>query len=438
MHIRYLAAKIINDVTDGRSLTDSLDTCLPTIPDSRDRAFVQAVCYGVCRYYTQLDVILSELLQSPMKAKDSDVHALLMVGLFQLIYMRLPDYAAVTETVNATAKLNKPWSRGFVNAIMRSYQREHARIENAIADDEEALYAHPDWWIRLTKHAWPAVWQDILHENNEHPPFALRIDTVKTSRESYLQTLQDASIEAQIIPETKSGIILTVPVPVDELPGFAEGDVFVQDGAAQLCAGLLALEDGMHVLDACAAPGGKLTHLLESANNITAVAVEKDKQRMASIHDNLTRLHLQAQCICADAADTKSWWDGKQFDRILLDAPCSASGVVRRHPDIKLLRQKSDMTVLAREQVHLLAALWPLLKPGGILLYATCSIFPQENAEVVSHFLTKHADAREIKPQVEWGIAMEAGRQILPGMHKMDGFYYALLARRSGDDTASH
>lgn len=429
-YTRYLASKVINDVTDGRSLTDCLDRCLPMMRESRDRAFVQALCYGVCRYYTQLDVILSELLQSPMKEKDSDVHALLMVGLFQLIYMRLPEYAAVTETVNATAKFDKAWSRGFVNAIMRSYLREHERIEKMIAKDDEAVYAHPDWWIRLTKNAWPTHWEDILQENNEHPPFALRVNLAKTTREAYLQTLREASLEAEPILETESGIILSEPKPVEALPGFAEGLVSVQDGAAQLCAELLLLEGGQHVLDACAAPGGKLTHILESKKNITAIAVEKDKQRLLSMNENLTRLHLQASCLCSDVADTRTWWDGKLFDRILLDAPCSASGVVRRHPDIKLLRQKNDIAVLAREQLHLLAALWPLLKPGGVLLYATCSIFPEENTQVVSTFLAQHADAQEKKIQVTWGIEMEVGRQILPGMHQMDGFYYAVLIKQ--------
>lgn len=426
-NLRYIAARVIDNVTDGRSLSDSLDNQLSNIKDSRDRAFVQAVCYGVCRFYTQLDIILSHLLQKPMNAKDSDVHALLLVGIYQLMSMRIPDYAAVTETVNATEKLKKTWARGFVNAILRNYLRERENIEKEMQTDYEALYAHPEWWIDTIKKAWPKQWRDILDANNQHPPFALRVNQQKISREEYIAKLTDHVV--QIIPETKCGIILESPIPAEELPGFYTGEISVQDGAAQLAAEILNLSPQQHVLDACAAPGGKLLHMLEIEPTLTAIAIEKDKARLASIQENLSRLNLHAEYHCADAANINTWWDKKPFDRILLDAPCSASGVVRRHPDIKLLRQLNDIKAFAKEQLHLLSSLWPLLKSNGLFLYATCSIFPEENVEVMKKFIATRDDVKEEKIQAEWGMECEIGRQILPGMHNMDGFYYALLRK---------
>lgn len=425
---RYIAATIINRVTEGRSLSDCLDQPLASMPDLRDRAFVQAVCYGVCRYYTQLDALLALLLEKPLKAKDSDIHALLLVGLFQLKYMRLPDYAAVTETVNAVAAFkSKPWARGLVNAILRRYQREQAQLDEQLAEDEEAYYAHPKWWITQIQQAWPDHWQAILEANNEHPPLSLRVNLKKISRDDYLQALQTVALDAEPIAQTHAGIRLDTPVSVEKLPGFAAGQVSVQDGAAQLCVELLSLRDGLRVLDACAAPGGKLTQILESADKVEAVAIEKDPERLHAISDNLKRLGLHAQCICADAADVSRWWDGQKFDRILIDAPCSASGVIRRHPDIKLLRQPDDLAELAKTQKRLLDALWPLLAPGGVMLYVTCSIFPQENSLVINEFLKNHPEAASPPLAVDWGIAMPVGRQVLPGMHGMDGFYFAQI-----------
>lgn len=431
-HLRYLAARIINDVTDGRSLTEALDAILQTVKDPRDRAFVQAVCYGVCRYYTRLDVLLSHLLKKPMNEKDSDIHALLLVGLYQLIDMRVPAHAAVSETVNASEKFKKPWARGLINAVLREYQRSHEQIEEEMKDDDEAVYAHPSWWILMLKKAWPEQWKEILAANNERPPFSLRVNQAHTNREEYIarltQQLPDTNV--QVISETLNGITLDPPMHAEELLGFAAGDISVQDGAAQLSAELLDLAAGQRVLDACAAPGGKLTHILEIQPNLAAcIAVEKDPARLSTIKENLLRLQQQATIICQDVANTNAWWDKEPFDRILLDAPCSASGVIRRHPDIKLLRQPTDIKALAEEQLRLLTSLWPLLKSGGKLLYATCSVFPQENVEVLKKFLAAHTEAREEKIEASWGLACDIGRQILPGMHGMDGFYFACLIK---------
>jgi 16S rRNA (cytosine967-C5)-methyltransferase len=428
INLRLIAARIIDDVTNGRSLTECLDITMPTLKDPRDRGFVQAICYGVCRFYTRLDVILSYLLQKPMNAKDSDVHALLLVGLYQIIGMRVPPHAAVAETVNATEALNKPWSRGFVNAILREYLRSQEGIEEKLKDDAEAWYAHPLWWIEAMEEACPEHFVAILEANNSHPPFVLRVNQRHHTREQYLEKLTELGIAAQSIPETSHGIILETPTAAEALPGFKAGDISVQDGAAQLAAELLKLAPGLRVLDACAAPGGKLTHIYEIEPALAIlVAVEKDKKRIPSIRENLTRLQVKAKIICAKAEDTDAWWDGELFDRILLDAPCSASGVVRRHPDIKLLRQPDDIAAMAEEQHELLAALWPLLKPGGLFLYATCSVFPQENEQVITEFLNTQPDAKEDKIEAAWGLECKSGRQILPGMHNMDGFYYARL-----------
>jgi 16S rRNA (cytosine967-C5)-methyltransferase len=430
VNLRLIAARVIDQVTEGFSLTDVLEKALSSLKEARDRAFVQAVCYGVCRFYARLDVIAGELLKKPMNAKDSDVHALIMVGLFQLIEMRVATHAAVAETVNAAKALKKPWAQGLVNAVLREYLRRQEEITQKITSDEEAQYAHSAWWISAIKKAWPTQWQDILNSNNEHPPFALRVNQKHNTPEKYITRLHAAGLQATAIPETSHGIILSSPVTTDHLPGFLAGDVSVQDGAAQLAAELLDLQKGLRVLDACAAPGGKLMHILEIEPDLSAVvAVEKDAERMDVIKENLARIQASAQCICADAAKTAKWWDEQAFDRILLDAPCSASGVIRRHPDIKLLRFPADIKAFAQTQLALLQALWPLLKTGGLFLYATCSIFPDENVNVIKQFLENHSDAHEEKLNVNWGLPCDIGRQILPGMHNMDGFYYARLRK---------
>jgi 16S rRNA (cytosine967-C5)-methyltransferase len=426
---RLVASQVINKVTNGASLADVVEPALAYFSDPRDRSFIQAVCYGVCRYYARLDYLLSQLLKKPMHEKDADVHALLLVGLYQLSEMRVPTHAAVSETVNAAALFSKkPWARGLANAILREYLRRDSELKEKIKTDPEANFAHPAWWVAAIKKSWPDQWEKILAANNEHPPFVLRANQQKISRHLYLEKLTDA----KIIPETHNGIVLALPVAVEKLPGFAAGEVTVQDGAAQLAAELLELHNEQRVLDACAAPGGKLTHIIEIKPHISeVVAIEVDQKRCAAINENLLRLHAEAKVtvLNEDVANTKKWFDGTAFDRILLDAPCSASGVIRRHPDIKLLRQPNDIKTLAKEQRRLLDALWPLLKSGGLLLYATCSIFPQENTEVLQGFLAAHPDAQEEKIDAEWGLPCAIGRQILPGMHGMDGFYYAKLKK---------
>lgn len=432
-NLREISSRIINEVSHGKSLSDCLAAVLSTnyALSPRDRAFVQAVCYGVCRYYPRLDVVLSYLLKKPMKAKDSDIHALLMVGLFQLMEMRVPSHAAVAETVAAVGGFNKLWARGLVNAVLREYLRTKQETTEKMLSDDEANYAHPAWWLRAVQTEWPKQWQAILQANNKQPPFALRINQRQFARDAYLAMLEKQGLSARLLPHTQCGIILDTAIPANELPGFLQGAISVQDGAAQLAGELLELQPGLRVLDACAAPGGKLTHVLEIEPHLAAcVALEKDAKRMELIKDNLQRLQFSAQCFCDDVRDVSHWWDGQLFDRILLDVPCSASGVVRRHPDIKLLRQPKDIPAFAEVQRQLLDSVWPLLKTNGVLLYVTCSIFSAENTEVIKYFLTKHADANLIDLPSTLGVACEVGRQILPGMDEMDGFYYAKLQKR--------
>lgn len=438
MNPRLLATHILlNVIEDQHSLSDSLAQALPKLKDPRDRAFVQALCFGVCRSYFRLDEIAKKLLQKPLKENDQDIYLLILIGLYQLIEMRLPDYAAVSETVEVAKSLKKIWAKNLINAVLRNYQRQQARFP-------QSHYSHPNWMIEKLQHDWPNDWQSILDANNQHPPLALRVNQKKLSREEYINKnlhnfetspLLEGVAEPEHrggifpIPETLSGIYLETPMDVHDIPGFMQGELSVQDGAAQLAAELLQVAPEQLVLDACAAPGGKTSHILEITNDIELIALDDDAHRLNVVKENLKRLQLSAKYICADAGDPKVWWDKKPFDRILLDAPCSAMGVIRRHPDIKLLRRASDIPNLAKEQSRLLNALWPLLKPNGLLVYATCSVFPDENEQVIQAFLEEHPEAKEEKIKAGWGVSCIVGRQILPGMHGMDGFYYACLRK---------
>lgn len=429
INLRMLAARAVYQVlTHGKSLNESLSEALSRTRDPRDQSLLQAICYGVCRWYYRLDALAHALLEKPLKLKDQDIHCLILVGLYQLTDMRIPPHAVVDETVSAAKVFKKPWATGLVNAVLRSYQRSAAELNEKMQQNLVTLYAHPQWIIDHVQKNWVLEWQSILTANNQRPPFALRVNLQQISREQYLEKLTANKMNARIIPETKAGVILEQPVDVEDLPGFLIGEVSVQDGAAQFAAELLELEPGQRVLDMCAAPGGKAAHILELESNIDLVAIDRDEKRLQDVRNNLARLQLLATCICADAGNNE-WHEGQIFDRILLDAPCTASGVIRRHPDIKILRRATDIAKLVHEQKRLLHAAWSLLKPGGLLVYATCSIFPEENVAVLQDFLSSHADAREEKIQQDWGKACAIGRQILPGMHDMDGFYFARLSR---------
>jgi 16S rRNA (cytosine967-C5)-methyltransferase len=425
---RAQAARFLAEVLRGeKSLA-----ALPAYPLSpQDRALLQELCYGVCRFYHRHDAILRQLLPKPLKAKDADVQALLHLGLYQLFCTRVPDHAAIGATVEAAATLKKPWAKGLINGVLRNAQRQRETFTRETPENPQSHYSHPQWLIDALKKAWPYHWQAILQANNQHPTFTLRVNRRQTSREAYLQRLLAAGIEAAATPFSPDGITLPQAVAVTQLPDFAEGAVSVQDEAAQLAAGLLELAPGQRVLDACCAPGGKTGHLLEREPGLDAVVgLDVEASRMGRVRDNLARLGLTATLKVADAARLEDWWDGRPFDRILLDAPCSATGVIRRHPDIKLLRRPDDIDKLAALQQQLLRALWSCLKPGGLLLYATCSILPKENEAQVAGFVAETADAQPQPLDVPWGLPLEIGRQLFPSPGGHDGFYYALLRKR--------
>ena len=428
MNTRLIAARVLTRVIqDGQSLTAALDANLPAVELSKDKAFVQALCYGVCRHYYRLDFILNELIAKPIK--DIEIKALALVGIYQLSYMRVKPYAAVSETVLATRK--KPWAKGLINALLRNFQREQEHLEQKANATNWIATSHPHWLVQKIEQDWPEHAQNILFENNQQPPMSLRVNLSRLSTEQYLQQLSTQVIKAVAVVDCPSAIIIEKPVAVELLPGFMDGLVSVQDVAAQLAAKLLDVQPGQRVLDVCAAPGGKAAHILEHQPQLKElVAVDIDSTRLLRVNDTLQRLKLAATLITGDAQAPQDWWDGQYFERILLDAPCSALGVIRRHPDIKLLRRADDIEALQALQQNILHAIWPLLAPGGLLVYATCSILKQENEQQIAAFLATHADAKEvIIEDTDWGIATIHGRQIITGTSAMDGFYYARLVK---------
>jgi 16S rRNA (cytosine967-C5)-methyltransferase len=427
LNTRLIAAKVLTSVIrDGQSLTAALNNTLGVIESDKDRAFIQALCYGVCRNFHRLDYILSQMLDKPLK--DLDVKALALIGLYQLKFMRVKSHAAVSETVLAARK--KPWAKALINALLRSYLRGQEGFEQKADNVKSALVSHPDWLIQQIEQDWPIQAQQIFQQNNEQPPMALRVNLANISQDQYLQKLRDQGIEAEAVSFCRSAILLNKPAVVDILPGFNEGWVSVQDTAAQLAAELLDVQIGHRVLDVCAAPGGKAAHILEHQPKVRElVAVDIDKLRLQRVNDNFQRLKLSAKLIVGDASKPEDWWDGQLFDRILLDVPCSALGVIRRHPDIKLLRRAEDINTLQVLQQRIMTAVWPLLAPGGIMLYATCSILKQENEQQIEAFLATNANAIEVPINADWGLVRRYGRQILTGESAMDGFYYALIRK---------
>lgn len=428
VNCRFMAFHILLEIVrDGRSFHPQLVAQRYPRVDARNQSFTVHLCFGVLRFYFVLQKALTTLLHKPLKTKDKDLELLMMVGLYQLFYTDTPQHAAINETVDAAHRV-APYAKGLVNAVLRNALREETAIKEILTHGN----SQPAWLTARWKKDWPNHWQALVAANQAHPPFVLRVNSQKVSRKDYLDALQEAHIEAKPLAQTLSGVAISEDVAIHSLPGFDEGWASVQDGSAQLAAELLQLAPAQRVLDACAAPGGKTAHMLEHVPQLQeVVAIEKDEKRVELLQSTLDRLKLTAKVICADASDTTTWWDNKPFDRILLDAPCSATGVIRRHPDIKLHRQEKDIKQLTKIQSALLLQLWPLLKPGGILLYATCSTLAVENVQQIADFLTKHPDAAELPIDASWGIAQAVGRQILPGQDGMDGFYYARLTKRS-------
>jgi 16S rRNA (cytosine967-C5)-methyltransferase len=385
----------------------------------------QEICYGVCRHYIQLQILADKLVNK--RPKELKIWLILLIGLYQLHFLRIPDYAVVKETVSLLDTIKKPWAKGLVNAVLRNFCRQQQKLMAELQNQTFFKANHPPWLVKRFKQDWPESWEKIVAENDKHPPMTLRNNVKIVSRERYLQQLNTVAIGAEPHLFAEQGIILAEPIPVEDLPGFAQGEVSVQDAAAQLAVSLLDLKPELKVLDACCAPGGKTCHMLELESSLKVIGLDVDKQRLDRVQSNLNRLHLHAVLKVADALSPQEWWDGILFDRILLDAPCSAIGVIRRHPDIKLLRSEEDISRAAILQRKLLDALWPLLAPKGILVYATCSIMMEENEYQMKQFFLDHKDAKFRSQSYPWGRETGHGWQVLPGDAQMDGFFYSVI-----------
>ncbi len=484
--VRVVAVRVLATLLDGGG---SLSRLLPGAADSvpaADRALLHSLCFDLARWLPRLEALLEPLLDKPLRRKDEDVRLLLLLGLLQLTERRMPVHAAVDTAVRAAGKLRKPWARGLVNGVLRNFQRRAPALLQNLSP--AAALACPEWMLARFQHDWPTRWQSIAEAGNLQAPMVLRVNTRRGSRASWLARAAEAGIQGYPVVGLDSAVQLVQPQAVEVLPGFADGAISVQDGAAQYAAGVLRLwqdrhgdgnassatggtaarqegaaRSGARLLDACAAPGGKTAHALESFRSLPTrtelddpptvrredtwdevVALDHDAERLARARQTLERLGLldRATLIAGDAADTTRWWDSRPFDAVLLDAPCSASGVIRRHPDIKLLRRSDDLHALTALQARLLDALWPVVAPGGCLLYVTCSVFKAENEHQVASFMARHDDielfdpctlapmqASDGQPDGPWGERRPTGRQLFPGEGGMDGFFYALLGK---------
>ncbi|OMH39462.1 16S rRNA (cytosine(967)-C(5))-methyltransferase RsmB [Motiliproteus sp. MSK22-1] len=430
LSVRVQASRVLASILKREA---SLSTLLPvaiTNTPANERPLLQQLCYGTLRYLPQLELIAQRLLAKPLKPKDQDVQALILMGLYQLLHSRVPAHAAISETVQAAVKLKKkPWAKGLVNAVLRNFQRQ-PELQQTLQQNPIYSYAHPQWLIKRIKNAWPDHWSQVLEQNNNQAPMTLRVNLSAISRPDYSERLKAEGIPHHFGQFAATAIILDNPVDVDQLPGFSQGLISVQDEAAQLAAGLLDLQPQQRVLDACAAPGGKTGHILESETNLDhCLALDVSPDRLIRIEENLQRIGLNCELKTADAAES-SWWDGQPFDRILLDAPCSATGVIRRNPDIKSLRKNSDIGNLSALQLNILENLWSMLGSDGRLVYATCSVLPDENEAVIKQFLDTHPEAVEFRVKADWGIERSAGRQLFPQENSHDGFYYAVIDKK--------
>ncbi|HEY5775419.1 MAG TPA: 16S rRNA (cytosine(967)-C(5))-methyltransferase RsmB [Xanthomonadales bacterium] len=424
---RIAALQALSEVLDeNKNLGDS--EALSRLHDSRDSALARNLAYGVLRWLSSLEWLAAELLEKPLKKREVEVQRLVLLGLQQLWHDHTASHAAVNETAECARLLGKTWAVGLVNAVLRRFQREQERLLSKM-EQAGKQFAHPDWLLQEIQEDWPEQWRDIIDENNRQAPLWLRINRQRADEAVLRSELTAAGFEIDTHAFARDAISISPPAAVARIPGFEKGWLSVQDPAAQLARDILDPRPGDRILDACAAPGGKTAHLLESCAEIELTVLDRQPQRIEQIIQNLQRLGLNAATIAADAIETESWWKGEKFHKILLDAPCSATGVIRRHPEIKWLRSSAQVDNVVQTQAELLAALWPLLEPGGMLVYATCSILKRENSQQIQSFLEQHTDAMAEFPDVEWGTAGPFGRQIMPGEAGMDGFFYAVLRK---------
>lgn len=427
---QLIAADAVHQVFSGRNLTVSLPAALSLYPkaSTQQKGAAADLSYGTLRFYGEVAAYLDQLLDKPLA--DERIHALLLVAIYQLQFDKADDYTVVNQVVQAVKSLRKPnakpWAKGLVNAVCRNFLRQKSGLNAQIADDETAIYSYPKWWINKLKKQYPDAWQSILKVGNTHPPMTLRVNRQKKPITAYEDALKAQAMDYAVL--SASALTLLKPQPVEKVPGFTEGLVSVQDYGAQLAATLLSAEANMRVLDACSAPGGKAGHILELAN-VNLTALDNDADRLSRVDSNLKRLALEANLITGDAGK-QDWWDGKVFDRILADVPCTASGIVRRHVDIKWLRRESDIASFTQQQAAILPSLWQMLAKGGKLLYVTCSIFKEENQDQIDKFLSQHADAKQLPlldSQIPENIQHRDGQLLPSDAH--DGFFYAVLQK---------
>ncbi|MBN8885254.1 MAG: 16S rRNA (cytosine(967)-C(5))-methyltransferase RsmB [Rudaea sp.] len=427
--VRAIAAQALARIVHGESLRTAFAASSGKLADARDRALLSSLLHEGARWWLRYDAALDRLLERPLREREAQVHALAVLGLVQLDVLRLPEYAAVAATVEAARALRKPKFAGLVNALLRRWLRERDSLIAQLDADPLTRSAHPAWLLEALRADWPEQADAIVAANNAQAPLWLRVNRRRVRRDDLLARLTAAGVEAQADTRLEHAIVLAQSADVTRLPGYAEGEFSVQDGAAQFAAGLLDLADGQRVLDACAAPGGKSAHILESAQ-VKLVALDADARRLPRVAENFSRLGVASDVRAGNAAEPAAWWDGRPFDRILIDAPCSASGIVRRQPDIKLHRRADDIPRLVAEQARILDALWPLLGKGGRLVYATCSVLAEENARQIARALARHGDARIAAAAPDgWHRPEQGGAQNLPGERGMDGFYYAVLEK---------
>jgi 16S rRNA (cytosine967-C5)-methyltransferase len=428
---RALAARGLSEVAlRGASLRDVMERYAPRLADPRDRALLMALLSEGARWWLRFDPAIDGLLEKSLRHKDPAVHALLVLGLIQLEILELRDYAAVAATVEAVRALRRPQLAGLVNAVLRRWQRERETLLARLDARPQTRHAHPAWLAATLQQDWPDQAEAVMLADNREPPLMLRVNRPRGERQALMEQLQMAGYTAELHPWLDDALVLPHSTDVTRMPGFEDGLFAVQDGAAQVAADLADLNDGLRVLDACAAPGGKACHLLERAD-IDLTALEFDAARAERIRQNLMRLRLNAKIVVGDAGAPRGWWKGQPFDRILIDAPCSATGVLRRRPDVRLHRRESDVAAMHEQQRRILSALWPLLAPGGRLVYITCSVLRAENEAIVGELLAAHADAQAVPFTLPAGQAAAIGWQILPGDGDLDGMYYAVLKKCS-------
>lgn len=431
MHIsQQIAANAVNQVLSGRNLTIALPAAIAAFPAAtqQQRGAAADLSYGTLRFYGEVNAYLTRLLEKPLP--DDRIYCLLLVAIYQLLHDQAEVFTVVNQAVQAVSQLKKPnakpWAKGLVNAILRNFLRRQAELVKNVTATEVGLYSYPQWWIDKLRQQYPDHWQQMLIAGNQHPPMTLRVNIARVTVDEYLKLLARQDIAASHLGG--QAVFLHKPLPVEKIPGFNDGIVSVQDSGAQLAAHLLDVKNGMRVLDACAAPGGKTGHILE-LSNVELTALDSDAIRLQRVQNNLTRLQLNAHLLEGDAAKA-DWHQGQPFDRILADVPCTASGIVRRHVDIKWLRREEDVASFVAQQAKILPNLWQLLAKGGKLLYVTCSVFNEENQQQVNSFLSKHADAEQLAlpSQVFSQSIHQLQGQLIPSTAH-DGFFYALLQK---------